>query len=69
LTGELIENHFLDYSSNFLADWPARFVTIAEEIPEKAIVKLPEEVKQINVNAYERNKRVMKQFLQNYGFI
>jgi hypothetical protein len=55
--GELIGNHFLDYSSSVLADWPARFVTIAEEIPEKSIVELPEGAKkQITVNAYGRNK-------------
>jgi predicted HNH restriction endonuclease len=70
VTGGLIENHILDYSSTVLADWPARFVTIAEEIPEKAIVKLSEGAKkQITVNAYGRNKRARKQCLQNYGFI
>lgn len=42
---------------------------IAEEIPEKEIVKLPEGAKkQTTVNAYERNPKAREICIQNYGY-
>jgi 5-methylcytosine-specific restriction enzyme A len=43
---------------------------IAEEIPEKKIATLPEgALKQITVNAYERNQEARKQCIDEYGYI